>query len=92
VLRGPTRGLQSTQSPSGGNAMTGDTQPHRKVRRELYCAVCGRAERVATGALLRYTTEGWPKCCKETMAVRDSDGPGAPNTDYNMEPLRDQEG
>ena len=69
-----------------------DTQPHRKVRRELYCDLCGRAQRVPTGALLRYTTEGWPKCCGETMAVRDSAEPGAPNTDFDMQPLRDQEG
>lgn len=58
-----------------------------KVRRELYCATCGRVVRVATTSLLRFTQEGWPKCCGEVMALRDNDRPA--ETDYEMQPLRD---
>ena len=53
---------------------------------------CSRAVRVSTGALLRFTKVGWPKCCGETMVLRDSDQPGAADTDYDLQPLRDQEG
>ena len=72
--------------------MSRDSRPPAKVHRELYCATCGRAVRVSTGALLRFTKVGWPKCCGETMALRDSDQPGAADTDFDLQPLRDQEG
>ena len=67
-------------------------RPPDKIHRELYCSACGRAVRVSTGALLRFTKVGWPKCCGETMVLRDSDQPGAADTDYDLQPLRDQEG
>jgi hypothetical protein len=71
--------------------MSMDTQPPRKPRRELHCTICGRADRVTTGALLRFSREGWPKCCGETMAVRDADQ-GEANTELDLPPLRDPEG
>jgi hypothetical protein len=71
--------------------MSQERRAHARVRRELHCGTCGRAEHVSTGALLRFTKEGWPKCCGETMALRDSEEPGAPNTDFSMELLRDQD-
>ena len=71
--------------------MTKDSRSPARNRQELYCPVCGWADRVTTGALLRFTKEGWPKCCGETMALRDSEQPGAANTDFDLQPLRDQE-
>jgi hypothetical protein len=71
--------------------MPRDSRPPDKMRRELYCANCGRTDRVTTGALLRFSREGWPKCCGETMAVRDGDQ-GEANTELDLPPLRDQDG
>jgi len=68
--------------------MSSDPRPTPKNRRELVCGVCGRADRVTTGALLRFTQAGWPRCCGETMAVRDADH-GEANTELDLPPLRD---
>ena len=69
--------------------MSSDPVPPAKVRRELFCGVCGRTDRVTTRALLWYTKNGWPRCCGETMAVRDADH-GEANTELDLPPLRDQ--
>jgi hypothetical protein len=71
--------------------MSRDPRPPANNRRELYCATCGRADRVTTGALLRFTKQGWPKCCRETMALRERDQ-GEANTELDFPPLRDQDG
>jgi hypothetical protein len=71
--------------------MSTERRAHAKIRRVLHCDTCGETKPVSTGDLLRFTKEGWPKCCEETMALRDSEEPGAPNTDFNLEPVRDQD-
>ena len=71
--------------------MSTERRAPAKFRRELFCALCGRADRVTTGALLRFTKEGWPKCCGETMAVRDADQ-GEANTELDLPPLPDGSG
>ncbi|MBN9121258.1 MAG: hypothetical protein J0I06_19255 [Planctomycetes bacterium] len=38
--------------------------PHRIVR----CGACGRSVECTITDLLRYTREGWPKCCGQVMA------------------------
>lgn len=38
-------------------------------RRLLRCDTCARSEENSAEELLRYTREGWPKCCGQVMAV-----------------------
>lgn len=38
-------------------------------RRLLRCDACGRSEECSAAVLLRYTREGWPRCCGAVMAV-----------------------
>ena len=44
--------------------LSGKAEP----RRLLQCNVCGRTIECSVGELLRYTREGWPKCCGQVMA------------------------
>jgi hypothetical protein len=37
-------------------------------RRLLHCDQCGRTEEVSHADLMRFTRQGWPKCCGQTMA------------------------
>src|SRR4051812_47637794 len=37
-------------------------------RRLLRCAVCGRTDEATHVNLMRYTRQGWPRCCGQTMA------------------------
>lgn len=47
-----------------------DSRPDRKVepRRVVQCNTCGCAVECSADELLRYTREGWPRCCGQVMA------------------------
>ena len=38
-------------------------------RRLVRCVQCGRADECSPEELLRYTREGWPRCCGQVMAL-----------------------
>jgi hypothetical protein len=42
--------------------------PTRTGRWSLRCNTCGRADEVTHADQMRYTRDGWPKCCGQTMA------------------------
>lgn len=44
---------------------TGAVAPRRLVR----CDVCDRTVECSASDLLRYTREGWPRCCGQVMAL-----------------------
>lgn len=53
--------------------------PALNIRRTVRCEQCGRADECSASDLLRFTREGWPRCCGQVMALftevekRDSD-------------------
>lgn len=44
-----------------------DSARHGAGRRLLRCDGCGRTDAVPPADLLRYTREGWPRCCGAVM-------------------------
>jgi hypothetical protein len=47
------------------NSIGSNTNPRRLVR----CDTCDRTVECSAADLLRYTREGWPKCCGQVMAM-----------------------
>jgi DNA-directed RNA polymerase subunit RPC12/RpoP len=43
-------------------------EPTTDPRRLLRCLACGQTTEVINTDLLRYTRQGWPKCCGHVMA------------------------
>jgi hypothetical protein len=35
----------------------------------LWCRVCGRAFKITLDDVSQYQSEGWPRCCEETMTM-----------------------
>jgi hypothetical protein len=67
----PGRHSMTDQVPRPGSAAA--------ARRVVRCARCGRADERSATELLRYTREGWPRCCGQVMALLTesvSSGPG----------------
>jgi hypothetical protein len=48
--------------------LTRDHSDSPEPRRVLQCDACGRCEDCSADQLLRYTREGWPRCCGRAMA------------------------
>ena len=47
------------------NSLGSQVNPRRLVR----CNACDRTVDCSAADLLRYTREGWPKCCGQVMAL-----------------------
>jgi hypothetical protein len=43
--------------------------PPPGTRRLVRCDQCGRTDECSPSELLRFTREGWPKCCGQVMAL-----------------------
>ena len=57
-------------------------------RRLVRCDQCGRADECSASDLLRYTREGWPKCCGNVMALfSEAEKPGSDDTTLDRPPL-----
>jgi hypothetical protein len=44
------------------------TDPPVAPRRVVQCNACGRSADCTAEELLRYTRDGWPRCCGQVMA------------------------
>jgi hypothetical protein len=54
----------------------------------LWCSACGRADECAPADLLRYTREGWPRCCGQVMAYfAEAERPASDDTKTDRPPL-----
>jgi hypothetical protein len=54
-------------------------------RRLVNCARCGRSDECSASDLLRFTREGWPKCCGQVMALFTSvPNPGSGDTGTDL--------
>lgn len=57
-------------------------------RRLLRCDVCGYSRDCSPEASLRYTREGWPKCCGQVMVLfAEAEKPGPDDTAPDVPPL-----
>lgn len=57
-----------------------DREPPRTAgRRLLRCDSCDRVVECTGAEVLRYTREGWPKCCGEVMTLFTEDERPAPD-------------
>lgn len=54
----------------------------------LRCPACGRTDVCAPAERLRYTREGWPKCCGQVMAYfTQAEPPVTDDTKIDRPPL-----
>ncbi|MBN9120670.1 MAG: hypothetical protein J0I06_16220 [Planctomycetes bacterium] len=66
------------------NSIGTDTNPRRLVR----CDACDRTVGCSATDLLRYTREGWPRCCGQVMALFTETGrPEADDTKVDQPAL-----
>jgi hypothetical protein len=53
--------------------------------RLIRCEVCGRTDPCSVGDLLRFTREGWPKCCGAVMTYYTAAPIPAPTDDTKLD-------
>ena len=71
--------------------MADDTQnrsPTTGSRRLVRCDQCGRSNECSASELLRYTRQGWPKCCGQVMGLFiEAEKPGPDDTALDRRPV-----
>jgi hypothetical protein len=61
--------IRITEQPKAGHVSRKSDPVTSRVTHLVRCAPCGRTIECAPTDALRYTREGWPKCCGQVMTL-----------------------